>query len=193
MTRRRSAEPTRRAQTRRKADVHFSFVAPVVPATTDVTTQRAVALARVDWPLDALRRHVLQEIARRAPKVLRQLALVPSNDSIALDDWIQRTGIDAPWLRRAAVHTLALWDAWPQARGRRWDLNLAEAGQRIAERGRRPSRPSELLVRRDHVEWLIRRHVLREPYRTLTDPPETSRKAVAALARRLGLSFALQK
>jgi len=173
-----------------------------VLATIDVTltVRRAFARSRVTFPIDAARRHLLATVARLAPNVLTELAMVddPTSLKVEIDDtaliaWAERTGIDAPWLRIVARSTIRLWRALPAARGSTWDDNLVNKGFLIPERGRLPQRPPEILIRPEHFEWLVRRRVLRQPYRAITTPEQTAHRAVTALARRLGLDGPTKK
>ena len=180
----RRAQPTAAAR-KRRTGANLSFVAQPIPPGLDKTTQRAMALDRVDEPIDRLRMYVLLRIEALAPGVLRDLTTVDPHDQMALDNWIRRTGIDAPWLRTVASNTLVLWESWPGGRGRRFDLNIVNTARFVPERGRRPGRPAEILVRGQHVDWLIENRVLRVP---LGADDETRRKAITRLARRLGIS-----
>jgi hypothetical protein len=127
-------------------------------------------------------------VAQLAPGVLQDLARVSHEDARAVATWARRwRGMDAPWVRRVAGNTLTLWRAAPALRGRLWDANQHDSGELLPSRGRLPKRPAEWLVRPDHIEWVVRHHVLGETFASITFPAETARKAVHALARRLGL------
>jgi hypothetical protein len=128
-------------------------------------------------------------IATHAPVVLEELAKLQSGDKAAIQEWARRHRIAVPWVLTIARQTLRFWCSSPAVRGRVWDCNRHDTGALAlaSMRGRPPARPSELLIRVDHFEWLVRVRVLREPYATIANTPETSRKAVRTLARRLGL------
>jgi len=148
------------------------------------TIRRALAIENATAPLDALRSAFLDEIARVAPDVLRDLATVDRGDDEQLEAWSEQYRLTAPWLLIAAKHTLDLWHAWPKGLGRVWDHNFEDRGVLLASRGRLQARGAELLVRTDHLEWLVRARVLRKPYDTITpDAPQTSSRAVRRLAR----------
>jgi hypothetical protein len=207
MTRRRPAQPTKAARRRRKPGVHLAFAAPTLPAAVDLDivtlgggeavaspAQIRGALARelVSDPLTRARDAFLDTVARVAPDVLVSLADV--DDAAGLHVWARTWALDAPWILVVARNTLALWRAWPAARGHQWDRNHHDTGaQVIGPRGRRPRRPAEVLIRADHVEWLVRARVLHVPCREITTPQQTAQKAVTTLARRLGLSLVTRK
>jgi hypothetical protein len=193
VTRRRPAQPTSNALRRRKADVNLAFRAPALPAARDFgehgdDLRRVAARENLTFPVDQARREMLRTIERLAPKALMSLALVDRSDEDGIAAWAQRYRIDAPWVRIAAANTLDLWKHWKIGRGRRFDLNLTNTGARVPSAGRLPKRPPELLIRADHLEWLVRSHVRSEPFRQIHTPRQTAEKAVRTLARVLGLS-----
>lgn len=189
----RSAQPGRAALRRRKKDsdgspVHLAYVAPLLPSTREYgpEVRRAVARERVSWPLRQAQNEFLAAVARLAPGVLRDLSEV-QDGRLTLRSWAEKWRLNADWVLAVARNTLVHWREWPQARGRKWDENHDEQGELLPMRGRLPRRPPEILIRPEHLDFLVRRRCLKQKYSEITDPPETARKAVRNLARRLGL------
>lgn len=179
--------PTRRAVNRRQAGTNLAFRAPTLEA-LNPEVRRALALERSGWPLELARDHLLRVISELAPDVLTELSKLKAWDEQGISAWSRSFGLEAEWVHVVARSTCRLWAVWPNGRGRVWDFNHTDKGAQVPERGRMPAQPGELLIRQDHFEWFVRRRVLKEPFRSITDPPETSRIAVAKLARVLGFA-----
>lgn len=168
--------------------LRFVGCLPPLPAETwDQSTPRDTARVYFLLRVAALERDVLRTL-RALDLTTRRRARWREVDDAALAVWAADWHL-APWVLAYARETLRLWRLWPAGRGRAWSPNPDDAGALVPDTGRRPKRPTALLIPRQHFDYLVRARIKRESLGSIARDAGVRHYAVSTAIRKLAATL----